>query len=88
MTKISKIIDVKPFMVICEFSDGYVKKIDLTDWIIEFSSFNNNWTSKLANPEFFNSVKLTEYGTLLWGSNIDFDSEVLYQKGTILQTTT
>ncbi len=79
MKKIIHIIDVQPFDVVCEFNNGEVRKINFNEWVKEFENSKNGWTSKLAQPAFFNSVKLASYGTLLWENDIDFDPEVLYE---------
>jgi hypothetical protein len=80
--KITKILSVASDSVICEFDHIEIRKIDLSDWIKEFKKLDNNWTSRLADPVFFASVKLADYGTLLWDNDIDFDPDVLYMRST------
>ena len=76
--KITKILSVEPYSVICVFNTNEVRKIDLTKFVNEFKILNNNWTSKLADPHFFETVKVADYGTLVWDNDIDLDPEVLY----------
>jgi hypothetical protein len=77
--KIKKILTIKPFEIVCEFNTHEIRKIDLTDWVKEFKELNNGWTSKLAEPQFFMTAKVADYGTIVWGDDIDFDPQVLYQ---------
>jgi len=77
--KITQIISVQPFQVVCKFNTNEIRKIDLMEWVREFKAGNNGWTSKLADPAYFNTVKLDSYGTLSWDNQVDFDPDVLYQ---------
>jgi len=77
--KITKILSVTPYSLICQFNTQEIRKIDLTQWVNEFKNLNNNWTSKLADPNFFKTVRVADYGTLVWQDDIDLDPEVLYR---------
>ena len=79
--KITKIISIEPYTVTCVFNTGEIREIDFTDWVNEFKQLHNDWTSRLADPEFFITAKLADYGTIAWGEDIDFDPAVLYLKG-------
>ena len=76
--KITKILSAEPYKVICVFNTGEIREIDLAQWVKEFKMLDNNWTSRLADPHFFETVKVAEYGTLVWDNDIDLDPEVLY----------
>ncbi len=78
LQKIVEIIAVKPFEITCKFNTGEVRTIELKEWVREFKEANNGWTSKLAEPEYFKTVKLASYSTLAWDNEVDFDPEVLY----------
>src|SRR5262245_58783464 len=79
MHKITQIINVKPYQLVCAFDNKDIQEVDLPECITELKPLNNNWTSLLSNPDFFNSVKLSNYGTVVWGQDIDFDPDVLYR---------
>jgi hypothetical protein len=79
MYRITKIISVKPFKIICLFNNQETRLIDFTDWVKEFSIKNNGWTSKLADPDYFQTVQLADYGTLAWSNEVDFDPGVLFE---------
>ena len=76
--KISKILSAEPYSFTCVFNTNKILKIDLTEWVDEFKNLNNNWTSRLADTDFFVTVKVADYGTLVWDNDIDLDHEVLY----------
>ena len=66
MVKPIKIIDVKPYEIVCEFNNGEVKKINM-EQVFKSSNPNIN-TQKLLTPDFFVSVELGELGQLYWKS--------------------
>lgn len=78
--KITEIISIQPFLIECVFDKIEKRKIDLADWIAEFKTDNNGWTSLLADPNYFVKAKLASYGTLCWDNEVDFDPNVLYIK--------
>jgi hypothetical protein len=50
-----------------------VREIDFSEWVADFKASANGWTSKLADPGYFITAKVADYGTLVWGDDIDFD---------------
>ena len=80
--KITKILSVEPYSLVCTFNTNEVRKIDLTEWVNEFKKLNNNWTSRLADPNFFVTAKVADYGTIVWDGDIDLDPEILYRMST------
>ena len=66
MIKPIKIIDVKPYEIVCEFNNGEVKKINI-DHVLK----NNNATvdtQKVMKPDFFVTVALGDLGQLYWNN--------------------
>ena len=80
--KITKILSVEPYSLVCVFNTNEIRRVDLAQWVNEFKNLNNNWTSKLADPVFFATVKVADYGTIVWDNDIDLDPEVLYRMST------
>ena len=66
MIKPIKIINVKPYEIVCEFNNGEVKKINM-EHILKNNTANVN-TQKLLTPDFFVTVALGELGQLYWNN--------------------
>ena len=64
MIKPVKIINVKPYEIVCELNNGEVKKINM-EQILKNNSSNID-SQKLLTPDFFVSVELGELGQLFW----------------------
>ena len=77
ITKIKEISN--NFSLICEFNENENRVIDLSSWIDEFRKANDGWASKLADINYFKTVKLDSYGTLAWDNQVDFCPDVLYE---------
>jgi hypothetical protein len=77
ITKINKVGD--DFSLICEFNNKEIRLIDLSEWVNTFRKANDGWASKLADINYFKTVKLDSYGTLVWDNQVDFCPDVLYE---------
>ena len=76
---IKNIIEVKDYTVLCEFNTAETRLIDLTEKINKYSNANDGLISRLANKDYFKTVKLDSYGTLVWDNEVDFCPDVLYE---------
>ena len=88
--RISKILDVKPFLITVEWTNGETKSIDFTEFLSKEKNKNSNF-AKLVQKEIFSQVK-TDGRTLYWdgltemvdtdgtsiSAPIDFCPDVLY----------
>ena len=79
---IKNIIEVKDYTVLCEFNTRETRLIDLTAKVEKYSKTNDGWISRLADKEYFKTVKLDSYGTLVWNNEVDFCPDVLYEMST------
>ena len=75
---ITKIINVEPFKIICEFNSDEIREIDFTSLVEKYKISNPQFLGRLADIHFFQNVKLDSYGTLIWNNEIDFCPDVLY----------
>ena len=91
---ILKIIDVKPYFIICEWNTGETRIIDFEKKLLSKSNSESSSYKKLLDKNIFELVKLdTTIKTIYWeglskmidtdGSvfpaNLDFSPEVLYE---------
>jgi hypothetical protein len=67
------------FSVICLFNNNEKRLIDLSEWVAEFKQANDGWASRIANIDYFKTVTLDSYGTLMWDNELDFCPDVLYE---------
>jgi hypothetical protein len=76
---IKKIVSIQDYTITCLFNTGEVRAINLKSTIEKYKKINDGLVSKLANKDFFNSVQLDSYGTLVWENGVDFDPDNLYK---------
>jgi hypothetical protein len=68
--------EAKPFELLLEFSDGVVKRVDLS------SELHGEVLEPLKQAEFFGKAYLNrETGTVEWPNGADFAPEFLYEIG-------
>ncbi|MBI4649316.1 MAG: DUF2442 domain-containing protein [Bacteroidia bacterium] len=79
---ITKIIEVKPYKIICQFNNNEIRQIDLEKKIKYFVKINPELFNVLLDFNYFKTVKLDSYGTICWNNNIDFCPDILYQMST------
>lgn len=73
---ITRVSEAKPFELLLEFSDGVVKRVDLS------SELHGEVFEPLKQPEFFSQAYLNhETGTVEWPNGADFAPEFLYEIG-------
>jgi len=92
--RIRKIVNVKPYTIVCEWTNGEIRAIILEEKIREWSIEPGSVYKNLLTASIFNKVKLdAESHTLYWNGLIkmtddngksfnaplDIDPEVLYQ---------
>ncbi len=73
MIKVDKILEVKPFYIICEFNTGEIKKFTLGEALAEKEE--NRFVKKINNAEVFTQVKIGEFGQLYWDGMAEMKDE-------------
>ena len=69
---IERIKNLGQFILEIQFEDGKIHRID-------FSKIRHkNWRKNLENLDYFNRVKINEWGRLEWPAGEDFKPEHLY----------
>ena len=76
---IKNIIKVKDYTVLCEFNNVETRLIGLSVKVEKYNKTNDGWLSQLADKDYFKTVKLDSYGTLIWDNEVDFCPDVLYE---------
>lgn len=76
---IQKIVEVENLAVTCLFNTGEVRRVDLGETVRNYAKINDGLISKLADPNYFKTVGLDSYGTLIWDNGVDFDPDNLYK---------
>ena len=74
MYKITKIIEIQPYFIICEVNDVFVKKINVEDLMKNHSHFKG--IENLKNNEIFNSAEIGIMGEIFWKDLIEINSEI------------
>ena len=73
---VTRVSEAKPFELLLEFSDGVVKRVDLS------RELHGEVFEPLKEAEFFNQAYLNpETGTVEWPNGADFAPEFLYEIG-------
>jgi len=72
LPQMSKLVNVKGFIVSTRFSDGTEKEIDVSQW------FKGPVFDPLRNPKMFKKF-FVEAGTLAWPNGVDIAPEALYE---------
>ena len=73
---VTRVSEAKPFELLLEFSDGVVKRVDLS------SELHGEIFEPLKQAEFFSQAYLNgETGTVEWPNGADFAPEFLYEIG-------
>jgi len=95
--RIQKIISVQPYSVVCEWTNGEIRSIDLEKKLKEWATPDHSIYKNLLDENTFMSVDLdTESKTLKWQgllrvkntsgniikADLDLDPEVLYEIST------
>ena len=73
MIKVNKIIEAKPFYIICQFNNGEIKKLMVED--ILKNQKNNPYSKKIEDAVFFATVKIGEFGQLYWENGAQMKDE-------------
>ena len=76
MLKIEKILDIKPYTIVCKFNNGIEKKINVTPLIQLHSHLEG--IEKLKDELIFNSAKIGIFGELYWENIITGDDNTLW----------
>ena len=76
---IQKIIEVENLAVTCLFNTSEVRRVDLGETVRKYAQINDGLISKLADANYFKTVGLDSYGTLIWDNSVDFDPDNLYK---------
>ena len=64
MLKLKEIVEINFFSIICKFTNGEVRKLEI-DKILEAKK-EDLYVKKILMPVVFNSVKIGELGQLYW----------------------
>ena len=75
---IQKIINVEEYSVVCLFNTAEVRTINFQAIIEKYKKINDGLISKLSDLNYFKTVTLDSYGTLIWDNGVDFDPDNLY----------
>ena len=73
MLKVNKIVEVKPFYIICQFNTGEVKKLIVDDLLAKQK--NVSYLSNVINAAVFAKVKIGEFGQLYWENAAEMKDE-------------
>ena len=67
LNRITTILEVKPYSITCQWSNGEIREIDFSTKLNEWASSPQSIYSKLENEDIFKNVKLdNEAHTLYW----------------------
>lgn len=94
MFKVKKIIEVKPYSIVCELNNGILKRLDILPLIEKHSNFKG--IDQLKDKTTFESVAIGEMGEIFWKNiitieknekwNYDISPEFIFHNGiTILK---
>lgn len=64
MLRVKKIIDIKPYHIVCEFNNGILKELDVLPLLLNHKHLVG--IEKLKNPSVFSSAKIGEFGEIFW----------------------
>ena len=83
MRTIKKIVTIeKPYMLVLQFDNEVVKKVDLSNKITQKTKTKNSLYRPLLDFDYFKTVKLQhEWETIYWDNGLDFCPDSLYQMG-------
>ena len=98
LPRIRQIVSVEPYKVICLWSTGEVREIDLQPLLIASAAKPNSPVNQLLDKQLFKQVK-TDGRTLYWdnlltmfdydGSHqpapLDFDPDVMYERSLLVE---
>ncbi|GGH51012.1 DUF2442 domain-containing protein [Dyadobacter endophyticus] len=76
---IKKIVTIQDYAVTCLFNTDEVRTVNLKAIIEKYRRINDGLISRLSDADYFKSVKLDSYGTLVWDNGVDFDPDNLYR---------
>ncbi|MGN7889418.1 DUF2442 domain-containing protein [Dyadobacter sp. 22481] len=76
---IKKIVTIQDYAVTCLFNTDEVRTVNLKAIIEKYRRINDGLNSRLSDADYFKSVKLDSYGTLVWDNGVDFDPDNLYR---------
>ena len=92
MFKVKKIVEVKPYSIICELNNGVLKKLEILPLIEKHSNFNG--IDQLKDKTTFESVAIGEMGEIFWENiittsdnekwNYDISPEFIFHNGITL----
>lgn len=73
MIKVTQIIEVKPFYIICKFNTGETKVFTLNEAMEDKSE--NRFVKKIKQEDVFAKVKIGEFGQLYWENSAEMKDE-------------
>jgi hypothetical protein len=62
MIKTTKIIEIKPYKILCSFNNGELRQLDLESVL----STEDKYVQKILTPDVFSKVKIGEFGQIYW----------------------
>lgn len=69
MIKVKKIINVKPYLITCEFNDGLIKTIDIKGLLNAHKHLQG--IEKLYDESCFKKVYIGKFGEIVWDNIIN-----------------
>ena len=92
MFKVRKIVKIKPYSIVCELTNGVLKKLEILPLIEKHSKFNG--IDQLKDKATFESVAIGEMGEIFWKDiittsnnekwNYDISPEFIFHNGITL----
>lgn len=92
MFKVKKIVEVKPYSIVCELNNGVLKKLEILPLIEKHSNFKG--IDQLKDIATFESVAIGEMGEIFWKNiittssneiwNYDISPEFIFHNGITL----
>ena len=73
MIKVNKIIEIKPFYIICQFNTGEIKKIRVDEVLSKQK--NVSYLNNVIKEPVFSKVKIGELGQLYWENTAEMKDE-------------
>lgn len=74
MFKVTKIIEVSPYFIICEVNDSFVKKVNVLPLLENHKKLKG--IEKLKDFKNFSKVKIGSFGELFWEDIIENSSGI------------
>ena len=79
---VKKILNIEPFKLTIQFTDGEIKIVDLKERITAKTTAPSSKYRELLDFDYFKQVKVNEeWETIYWDNGLDFCPDVLYKIG-------